>query len=282
MRCQPEHGLTIFKRQTRGVEIMKFKLLVLIAVVMFNVVPVWAQANPVHTVGMDGVSFSFDAAIAQNVNIVAFAGDPVDLQAPGGPQAPYTEFVLYNGTPAPESAFDAAGGVRIYRTADLAAYPEHQNRLIALQNLLAARPDLAQYMVAQQNMNDVTLPYLPVYPAVQVIRAQAQYIDTGMVSGIRFLTTYAQGPMPLLSNSVFYTFQGISTDGTRYVSVMFKLNASMFPAEVPADFNSDAFYADPLSYFNQDIATLNAAAPGAFAPSLTTLDAVVQSLAIGG
>jgi hypothetical protein len=138
MRCQPEHGLTIFKRQTRGVEIMKFKLLVLIAVVMFNVVPVWAQANPVHTVGMDGVSFSFDAAIAQNVNIVAFAGDPVDLQAPGGPQAPYTEFVLYNGTPAPESAFDAAGSVRVYWTADIAAYPENQNRVIALQNLLAA------------------------------------------------------------------------------------------------------------------------------------------------
>jgi hypothetical protein len=261
---------------------MKIKLLVLIAVVMFNVMPVWAQDYGTHTVGMDGVSFSFDAAIAENVNIVAFAGDPVDMQAPGGPQAPYTDFVLYNGTPAPESDFDAAGSVRIYRTADFAAYPEHQNRLIALQNLLAARPDLTQYMVWSINPNDVTLPFLPVYPAVQVIRAQPQYIDTGMVSGIRFLTTYAQGPMPLLSNSVFYTFQGISTDGTRYVSVTFTVDSTMFPAAVPADFNYDALGANPASYFNESIATLNAAAPGAFAPSLTALDAVVQSLAIGG
>ena len=261
---------------------MKFKLLVLIAVVMFSVVPVWAQDNAVHTVGMDGVSFRFDAGLAENVNIVTFAGDPVDMQAPGGPQAPYTEFLLYSGRFVPESAMDATGSVRVYRTADFAAYPEHQNRLIALQNLLAARPDLGQYMVAQQNMNDVTLPFLPVYPAVQVIRAQAHYVDTGMVSGIRFITTYAQGPMPLTSNSVFYTFQGISADGTRYVSVIFNLNVSIFAAEVPADFNSDAFYADPLSYFNQDIATLNAAAPDTFAPLLTTVDAVVQSLAIGG
>ncbi len=63
---------------------------------------------------------------------------------------------------------------------------------------------------------------------------------------------------------------------------MFRLNSSMFPAEVGADFNYDAFYADLTSYFNQSVATLNAAAPEAFAPSLTTLDAVVQSLAVGG
>lgn len=261
---------------------MKFKLFVLIVVLMFNVVPAWAQDSGTHTVGMDGVSFSFDAALAQNVNIVTFAGDPVDYQAPGGPQAPYTEFVLYNGTPAPESVFDAVGSVRVYRTADFAAYPEHQNRLIALQNLLAARPDLAQYMVSPQNMNDVTLPLLPVFPAAQVIRAQAQYVDTGMVTGVRFLTTYAQAPMPLVSDSVFYTFQGISADGTRYVSVIFQLTSSIFPAEVGADFNFDAFYADPLSHFNEGTATLNAAGPDAFAPSLTTLDAVVQSLAVGG
>jgi hypothetical protein len=260
----------------------KIKWLVLIAVMMLNVVPVWAQDGGMHTVGMDGVTFRFDAAMAQNVNIVTFAGDPVDLQAPGGPQAPYTEFLLYSGMSAPESAFDAIGSVRIYRTADFAAYPMHQNILIALQNLLAARSDLATYMVVQPNMADVTLPFLPVYPAAQVIRAQAQYMDTGMVSGIRFLTTYAQGPMPLLSNSVFYTFQGISADGTRYVSVIFNLNASMFPAEVPSDFNYDAFVADLAGHFNGDIATLNAAAPEAFAPSLTTLDALVQSLAIGG
>jgi hypothetical protein len=204
------------------------------------------------------------------------------MQAPGGPQAPYTEFLLYNGTPAPESAFDAMGSVRIYRTVDFAAYPAHQNVLIALQNLLAARPDLAQYMVWQQNMNDVALPFLPIYPAAQVIRAQAQYVDTGVVWGIRFLTTYAQGPMPLVSNSVFYTFQGISVDGTRYVSVIFNLSSSMFPAAVAQDFNYDAFMADLSWQFNGNIATLNAAAPNAFTPWLTTLDALVQSLAIGG
>jgi hypothetical protein len=256
--------------------------LVLIVMMMLNVVPVLAQDGGLHTVGMDGVTFRFDAALAQNVNIVTFAGDPVDLQAPGGPQAPYTEFLLYNGAPAPESAFDAVGSVRVYRTADLAVYPMHQSVLIALQNLLAARPDLASYMVWQPNTNDVTLPYLPIYPAVQVIRAQAQYIDTCTVSGIRYLTTYAQGPMPIVSNSMFYTFQGISADGTRYVSVSFMLNSSMFPADAGPDFNYDEFVANIGTHFNNDIATLNAAAPNAFAPSLTTLDVLVQSLAIGG
>ena len=123
---------------------------------------------------------------------------------------------------------------------------------------------------------------LRVMDAAQVIRAQAQYVDTGTVSGIRYLTTYAQGPMPLVSNSVFYTFQGISVDGTRYVSAIFMLNASMFPADAGPDFNYEEFVANIGTHFNDGITALNAAAPDAFAPSLTTLDTLVQSLAIGG
>ena len=55
----------------------------------------------------------------------------------------------------------------------------------------------------------------------------------------------------------------------------------MFPVEAGADFNYDAFSADPLSYFNQDIAIINGSAPEAFTPWLTTLDALVQSLTVG-
>jgi hypothetical protein len=86
----------------------------------------------------------------------------------------------------------------------------------------------------------------------------------------------------MVHDSIFYTFQGISADGAYYVSIIVWLDSSMLPAEVGADFDWDAFYAAPAPYFTDLIATLNAAAPDAFVPSLTTLDAMVQSVSFGG
>jgi len=261
---------------------MKLKLLVLIVILTLGVSPVLAQdEGGTHTVAFDGVSFTYDTSLAANVNIVPFGGDPVDLEAPGGPQAPYTEYVLYNGQPAPEGSWDAVGSVRVYRTADFAGYSEHEERFGELQSMLDRLPCLAGRMVGPGNLNEVTLPLLPVLPAGQIVRARAEYVDTGSLSGIRFLTAYGQDMSPMLHDSIFYTFQGISADGAYYVSIIVWLDSSMLPAEVGADFDWDAFYAEPAPYFTDLIATLNAAAPDAFTPSLATLDAMVQSVSFG-
>jgi hypothetical protein len=258
---------------------MKSRMLILSVIVMMSVSPVWAQESATHRVTFDGFSFSFDSALAANVNIVPVPGDPLDYEAPGGPQAPYTGFILYDAMPSPENWFDAVGGVRVYRVAEMAGYTEFENRLKALQDLLAQRPDLTAYMDVAQNMNDVMLPFLPVLPAAQVLRARAEYVATGSVSGVRFVTVYAQAADPFLADTFFYTFQGLSADGSVYVSALFWLNASIFPENVPADMDWEAFGANYMTYLAESVAKLNGASPDQFTPSLEALDGIVESFA---
>ena len=123
------------------------------------------------------------------------------------------------------------------------------------------------------------LPFMPDIPAAQVIRARAEYVETPQVAGITYLTAFRQDISPFASNDFWYTFQGLSTDGAWYVAADFVVDASMFPEEVTA---KDAErIADPerfAAYLEDSVQALNEAAPDDFAPPLTAIDALVQSI----
>lgn len=260
---------------------MKFRIFVLALLVALGVVPAFAQENSRSTVTFNGFTFSFDSALATSVNITQFAGDPPDLQQPGGPEVKHTQFNLYNAAPAPESLFDALGGIRVYKTADFAGYEFPQMRLTQLQQLLADHTDLAPYMVVPPNDTaPAELPFMPVMPAGQIIRAQAKYMETAGFKGISYLTVYRQDVSPFLSDSFWYTFQGISKDGAYYVMAVFKLNTALFPAELGADFDYNAFSATYHDYLVKSVDTLNSASATDFTPSLDGLDKVVQTFAM--
>jgi len=259
---------------------VKIKSIILLACGLLLIValPVFAQGET-NSVAFNGVSFQFPAALASSVNISQHAGDPVDLQAPGGPQAPYTEFLLYNETPAPESIFDA-GGIRIYRTADFANYPDYRANADAVSSLVSGQADLTPYMAANTADNSNALPFLPVVPASQVIRAYARYVGNASFSGIAYLTALRQDVSPFVSNEFIYTVQGVSTDGSTYVSAIFPLTTTLFPEEITGDFDMDAFVAGFEQYINDSVATLNAGLPTDFTPTLDVLDAVMSSLVL--
>ncbi len=258
---------------------MKFKmsvLIVMLSIMGLVLLPAAAQPPATATVSYNGFSFSYDPTMATHVDIDTFPGDPVALEVPGGPEVKHVQFAVSNTDVTP-SIFDATLAIRVYDTADFASYANQQGQLAALQNLLAQKVDLGGYMVAPDNVTDSTLPFVPIMPAAQVIRARAQYIETASVRGIGYITMYRQDVAPFLGSEFFYTFQGISTDGAHYVSAIFKLNTGLFPAEVPADFNMDTFNAGFTDYLTQSIATLNNAQPTDFNPALTMVDAVIQS-----
>jgi heat shock protein HslJ len=259
---------------------MKLKALFLGLALSLFVLPVLAQDGT--SVTFNDFSFSLPSTVAGSVNIAQVPGDPTTLEQPGGPEVGHTEFVLYNNRPAPESFLDGAGGIRVYATADFPGYTAAQQEYQNLQTLLAQRLDLAQYTVSTQNDVASALPFLPVFPAAQVIRALASYVDTPFLQGIRYVTVYRQDVSPFVGSEFLYTFQGISFNGAYYVSAIFRLNTALFPPDIPADFNMDTFNQQFADYLAQSIATLNAAAPDDFTPSLATLDAVVQSFAFAG
>jgi len=253
------------------------KLMLLLVTALLLVVPTLAQ-DAAHTVSFDGFSFTFDEGLARNVNITPYPGDSPELP-PGAAEPPYTKFVFYNRFPVPESVGDAIGGVYLYDTAAFEGYTEYQNRLAQLQALVDERSDLGAFEVSSRNDTANPLPFLPVYPAGQVFRARSHYVITDEVQGIAYLTIYQEAMEPFLSDSAVWTFQGISTDGQRYIAAIFNITTDVFPAEIPSDFDPVTFQERYGEYHAKFTAWVNDAGPESFSPRLEVLEEVVESIA---
>ena len=269
---------------------MKAKLLVLVLILALGATPALAQDGGTHTATFDGFGISWDAALADGVTAIAYEGEPVDLEAPGSPQPPHVELALFEQIPWDQVPIDEMGypgsdrihrgAVTVYRLADVDAYEWSQQQVDALQALLAERPDLSTYLQVSDNLNDYALPFLPVYPAGQVIRARAQYVETGAVTGISYVTVYRQDVSPFLASDFIYTFQGFSADGAHYVSMVFPITIEGFPADYPTDFDYDAFIERLDEYLAGSIAQINTAPAESFNPRLDVFDTIIESFAV--
>jgi hypothetical protein len=124
------------------------------------------------------------------------------------------------------------------------------------------------------------LPLLPLTNSAQVFHAQVQYLDFGNIQGLRFISQHSQDPQPImLSQELFYTFQGFTDDDMYYVAAFFPLTTPALPDKIEVE-DWDAFHANYDSYLSETTAALDQLSPAEFAPDLTLLDAVVASLRI--
>jgi hypothetical protein len=251
------------------------------AMLLALALPAQAQ-DSTSDVRFDGVGFSFDHALGRSVNITRVPAIPVGETQVGEAPPAHLVFSLY-GRRA-ESAripriWDAPGTVRAYATTALEGYPLASQQLTRLQQLLSDRPEPSSLEAITDNAT-TELPYLPIEEAAQAIAARIQYIDTPELSGIAYVTGFRQDVFPFARDDFWYTFQGVSTDGRWYVSVNWVLRADMFPRRVS---QADARRAGSSArrwerYITRSVATLDAAEPTAFRPSLETLDALVRSI----
>ncbi|MAS38303.1 MAG: hypothetical protein CL610_30175 [Anaerolineaceae bacterium] len=246
---------------------MKFKALLWLPVLALAALPVLGQGGDTHNVQFDHIRLSFEASLGSSVTIQQVPGDPVADAGPGFSDAAKTQFTFYDFGEPVDSIFDT-GGVRVYRMEDVVQYGFLQEQVEQVEDLLDTRIDLAQ---------QETLPFVPVLPHGQSLIARPQYVETGTVQGIGYITSVMAAQEPFSSSSFLYTFQGISNDGQYYVTAIVPLRTDLFPAE--------AIIADPAQfqqqwpdYLAESIATLNNAAPADFAPSLDAINALVQSV----
>lgn len=225
-----------------------------------------APSGPTASFG--GVSFSLDPAIAAAANGAAMP-DSSDPTAPPefdkGPARIAFSFDGYTGSTATIPAL-----VYVYNAADLAGTPE-EPMANSLATLLQERPDLA----GQQQ-----LPFLPTVNAGQGLHAREAYRDFAGGSGIEYIAMYAQGPSPITSDQLWYVFQGVTSDGQSYVSAVFPLNTDLFPAEIPADFNYDEWFAGYDQYIADSRKALADAPVDRFTPAIDKLGALVQSITV--
>lgn len=242
-----------------------------------------------QTVNYLGASFSFERSLADNVWAEMVPERPAQ-PGPGVMWAPadYIVFTLVReGKPQNHNPLGlylpSEAQIHIYPTAGLNV--EVQPAVVTLRELLTAEPDPASYeaTMPEAGATQPGLAMLPPSNAVQMFRAQAQYLSFAGGRGIRYLTQLSQGPVPVSNQELFYTFQGLTDDGATYV-------AAYFPVALPAlpdthQLNDEAYAAMMEGwpdYVAETVDLLNEQPATAYTPDLAALDALISSLSVSG
>jgi hypothetical protein len=128
-----------------------------------------------------------------------------------------------------------------------------------------------------------SLPLLPVFNAGQVFYSNYQVVPFVNGSGIRFLTEYAQYTAPVNNNDLFYTFQGLTSDGHYWISAILPVNHPLLPADgqnPPGGQSWEDFSNNYEPYITDMSEQLNSQTPESFTPALTMLDALIASIIV--
>lgn len=240
-----------------------------------------AEATPIpsaHTEGIsvefEGTRFSFDRALAQSAQGVQLPAVAWDNNVPGfGGGAPAHTAFGFNGEQITTDVSPFQPAVRVYPLDALKALdPIVAREVLALKTLLS---------VQATHVNDA-LPVFPIFPAQQIIHPQIKYLNFQGGKGVRFVTYYAQDASPLTNDGLFYTFQGLSADEKFYVTVFWHLTTDKLPnsyqdAQIK---DYDAWVKQYETYRADTEKMLNDLSSDAFAPHLTTLDQMIESLQV--
>lgn len=219
----------------------------------------------------EGVSFSFDSALAKSAQGKLVAARPVD-QAPAlGGGAPQGIQFIFDGQNLPDYFDPTKPQVYVYPVEGLKALDP-----AVAQGVEALQKNLADGQVAEGEQTFV----FPLIPAGQVFRAQTHFLDFVNGKGMGFITYYAQDVAPLRSAQVFWTFEGITLDNKYFVSVFFPIGSPALPEETKSISGPeyDAFVKEYTTYLNNIVTTLNSLPPAGFTPNLTLLENMVRSL----
>lgn len=215
-----------------------------------------------------GVRFAVDPGIASR------ASGQVVLENAGTPDSPYWELhpqhtrIVLEGYAVGPSAFQPV--IAVYPVADYRRVSEPSQKML----------DNLTELLAQKPAEVDQLPYLPVINAVQVFHSNLAYLDFQNGSGVRFLTQYDQYPAPVNNYDLFYTFQGLTSDGRYVVSITLPVNHPSLPAhpDVLSTGELEAIARDAEQYYPAQVAALAAQPDSSFTPDLAKLDALIASL----
>ena len=229
-----------------------------------------AALEPTAVPATDGTpNLSLDTgSIAAGFQTETIAAVPADDNAPYWAVMPeYTQVTLQG---YPNSNHLMTPQIFIYPLEELQTANEGAGQIAAsLQTLLQTPQEIPQ------------MPFLPLFNAAQVMHAHVQYLDFKNGQGLRYLTEFDQGIVPINNHELIYTYQGMTGDGKYYVAAVLPVSHPSLPADEnvtghePPEFTSDF-----PTYLANVAQTLNSQAANTFTPDLTQLDAMMSSLEI--
>ncbi|MCL4704266.1 hypothetical protein KJ068_03845 [bacterium] len=125
---------------------------------------------------------------------------------------------------------------------------------------------LLQQLIADNSTSftDV-IPVLPAVESIQLFHSQIRFLEFAQGAGVRFVTRYTMEASPTTNENIFYTFQGLTSDGRHYISVFYPITAKDLP-ETAVILTTTNF--------------LNRLAAADFTPDLAKLDDMIKSLRV--
>jgi hypothetical protein len=215
------------------------------------------------------LSFSLDTgSVATGFQTETVAAVSADENAPYWEVLPeYTQVTLQG---YPISSHLMKPQVLIYPVKGLEEVNEEAAKIVAsLQTLLQSPQEIPN------------MPFLPLLNAAQVMHTQLQYLDFKNGQGLRYLTEFSQGIVPINNYDLIYTYQGLTSDGVYYVAAVLPVNHPSLPADGTITGNEPPeFTSDYSAYVASVVKTLGSQAANTFTPDLTQLDAMMSSLEI--
>jgi hypothetical protein len=132
-----------------------------------------------------------------------------------------------------------------------------------------------------------TLPNVPFFNAAHLMAARIQLLNFQNGSGVRELTQYDQYPAPINNHELFYHFEGLTSDNQYYIIAVLPVIAPMLSEDEKAESPVPAGGV-PIpdgvgpnnTYYFLVTEKLNSQAPETFTPSITMLDALMQSILV--
>jgi len=240
-------------------------------------VPTATQQPSGIPVSFQNVSFVIPEGLASGATSELIPAVDESAGGPWGVAPEYISFTLTDYTGRQDEFFKAV--VNIYPAAEYTSVnswaASSTTRLQAL---------LASPATPLTNDNLSTVPFNGA--AAQQYAAKAKFIAFNGGNGVSMISQYAQFPGPILKDNSFYHYEGLTSDGKYLVAVLFPLNLPLqSTVENP---NADGIiHPDDISdtaaltaYYQGITDKLNAASADSFQPSLTLLDAFIQSIIV--
>jgi hypothetical protein len=228
------------------------------------------------TVSFQNVSFMIPDGLASGAKSELV---PAATEADGGPWGVAPEHIVFTLTGYSVAVGNFQAVVEVY-PAD--AYAGANSW--AASSLTRLRAVLASPAAPLTNDNLPTVPFNGA--AAQQYAAQAKILEFQGGTGVRMFSQYAQFPGPILRDDSFYHYEGLTSDGKYMVAVLLPVilplkatsdNPSADGVAYPADLSNSAGL---VAYYKGITDLLNRAAPEAFQPTLTQMDALIQSISV--
>lgn len=228
-------------------------------------------SEPPPSVNYEGISFSYTPAIAQSSlteKIPAVSGDPANA-FPGEIHPEYIQFKI-QGYPLKGTFHEPR--INVYPAFEYGSLdPAVAQKILELKSILEQKPAQVE-----------NLPFLPIFNAAQFMQAQIKYLDFKNGSGVRFLTQYGQAFWPVNNHDLFYTFQGMTSDGKWYIAAIMPISNPMLPITGDAVPGGDfeAFANNFENYITDMELQLDAQPDSSYLPPLNLLDEMFVSFKI--